>query len=225
MKGTSPMDLKSVVLPFVTILLVSNISLAYQSASPSAQPSSAIPSHANSELSANQSSDIAIREDYLKGVDKTFDAPLAATLAGLALAAAAFLLPLEQKKRDELGAVSKLPIKRLKQQTAPGSDLYIAILEIEQVDKATKSMVWAFYLFVIALANAIFVHPLAALKGQMNVEYLIDLPLAGGGIVLGIGFMVRGGYFIKKIISPGEIIPESNPSQDANGTSQSENKA
>src|SRR5882672_7105453 len=104
MKGIPPMRVtKPIVLSFLTILVVSHLALAFQSVTPSAQPSSSLASNkANADSAGNESSDMSIRDEYLKGVDKTFDAPLAATLAGLALAAAAFLLPLEQKKQQEL---------------------------------------------------------------------------------------------------------------------------
>ena len=191
---------------------------------------------ANATATQGETSDELSVKDYLKSVDETLDASLAATLAGLALAAAAFLLPVEQKKLAELKDSHKLTLEEVRELLASSktedrvklikkidelkrkvtSDEDKARLrEFGEIDKAIKLLVWSFFFFTAALIDCILVDPLSNLSGELGPKAVADLAVSGGGTITGIAFMFRSALLIRRMLSPGKIVGEE--SSDRNG--------
>jgi hypothetical protein len=212
MKGVPPMRrILIVVLCIVSLSVISQVSLANQDAQQSPAPT-ASPSDSG-RVDRNDTGDSSNKRriiEYLKDVDKRLDASLAATLAGLALAAAAFLASLEQQKRNALSSKYQVgdpqKLLALAKSGNPDPDLQ----QLVQVDKATKSMIWAFYFFVAVLVNAILVHPLEDLKSELSTQFIADFTLASGGMVSGLAAMIRGAHFIRTTVSPGKLEGEKD---------------
>jgi hypothetical protein len=198
----------------------------------------------NATAKKEETSDSKSIKDYLRSVDETLDASLAATLAGLALAAAAFLLPLEQKKLDEiktshsltfaeaqqlsssrkwqdrLAAIKKLD--DLKTQITSAED-EARLKEFDQIDKAVKILVWSFFFFTAALIDSIIADPLSDLTGELDKKTLAELAVSGGGTIAGIACMIRGALLIRGIVSPGKLMNEQSPDKKG-GTAESAEK-
>ncbi len=192
-------------------------------------PSPALPQSAGTAtLAARELSDKKSFRDYLGEIDKTLDASLAATLAGLALAAAAFLLPFEQKIQAELnnsvGVKSALELADLVRsgkkadvisekleevRTAAGSPEVATLADkLPEIDSAAKLLVWSFFFFTGVLVETIVLDPATDLKDVLDKKALADLVLSGGGMAIGIGLMFTSALKIRRVVSAGKLAGE-----------------
>lgn len=136
-------------------------------------------------------------------LDEALDSSLTATLAGLALAAAAFLLSLESKTTND--ALSKRDFSSL-----------------DQLNLAIKYLVWSFYSFIVALVDTLTFDPATDLGEEWTWKSFTDLIASGGGTAVGIVLMTIGGYKLHQLVSPkrpsmtdglGEIAGQATPKQ------------
>jgi PKD domain len=146
----------------------------------------------------NQLSQTEKTPGWLSKVDRLLEPSLAATLAGLVLAAAAFLFSVEQG----LSA------------TRVGDARGIStILERKSAAiSATDWMILSFYCFVAALITSLAIDPEADIGKDMKWKFaldrtrsewgaLVDLTGSGGGTLLGLLFMILGVRKIRHAVS------------------------
>lgn len=115
-----------------------------------------------------------------KSLDQALSACLAATLAGLALVATAFLLPLETNFR--------LTGRR---------NIYKGVREAKC---ATKSLTRSFYAFVVLLENSVTLDLAVELKQQWTPPIVFDLGISGAAMAGGTFFLVTGGRSVGGIM-------------------------
>lgn len=136
--------------------------------------------------------------------DKVIDSSLAATLAGLALAAAAFLLSLEQaihnKVKENKASISSIDMASVKKAAGQNVvDILNNVFDNEEnnerrdaTEKAAKHMIKSFFGFIVVLVASLTIDTQTEGVNGWTWQFTLDLTLSFSGMSLGILHMVRG---------------------------------
>jgi Na+/glutamate symporter len=134
--------------------------------------------------------------DFLERLDATLDASLAATLAGLALAAGAFASEGLASFRASDAYRRALENSRDSRETSSDKEVLKAY---DQQKSAVKNLMNAFLVFAACLAINVGVDPIQVLSTDWrSLGNMTDLAGTGVTTAVGVGFMVAGAIGIIK---------------------------
>lgn len=151
---------------------------------------------------------------WLDRLDKSLDATLAATMAGVALAAAVFLVGFFAPVKEEAKQILSTGNYTL---TDGAKD------QLKEAEKGVEQLVLSFYAFILLVGESLtfdqWEEPGAWLGGYDSLNYA-DIVGAGGLFLLGTLLLYRGAVTIKKIIidknppvaTPGDVKEIANSS-------------
>ncbi len=120
------------------------------------------------------------QESWFESIDAALDTSLAATMAGLAIAAATFLLSLAGAQADKIQQLTAAQVSTVKAKEVQ-----------KKMKKGANDLMWSFYFFVVFLLESVTLD-----KWEADGGFLTGIGLAEWGDVGIAGFCFAGGLFL-----------------------------